>query len=264
MTGYGGQGVGRGREAGMMDMLGRMREAAFGNAPSVLDTMMAYSKRQQEFPNTQEGVAARLNDPMMRQLGGAIASNFGMAGPIKAAKYARLGSMDEIRQALQAAMDAGEQPFVRYSSSIDKDMKRGFSNNYSTKTRESGLSALTIDKDTLGDDIALRKFLGSYDHFGPNGYLVTGKRVGTGGDNEPTIEIGKVLGLIDRQKMGPVLKRGVVELDELDRQNAYLQAQRDKDPLMKDYYERELAAYPQRKAEIMRRWSMPEDPRGSR
>lgn len=81
-----------------------------------------------------------------------------------------------------------DQPglYVRWSASIRMDMRRGYSLRYGREP-ERGLSACALDPDW--PDWALLRQLQEYRRLcGGHCWLITGRVVGTGGDNEPLLQ----------------------------------------------------------------------------
>jgi hypothetical protein len=109
-------------------------------------------------------------------------------------------SLDQIR-------NADGKIYVRWSKSIALDNKRGYSLRAGTG-REAGLSACEIGKDWDNDRI-LRQ-MAEYSFTGGSCWIITGREVGRGGDNEPLLVdvqcIGKVSDSLRRDAEIALLK----------------------------------------------------------
>lgn len=82
--------------------------------------------------------------------------------------------------------------YVRWSQSIDKDQKRGYSLAYGTSA-EAGLSCCEIDR--CAEDWRIVRQLTEYKYIcGGTCWIITGDVVGTGEDNEPLLANVEVLG----------------------------------------------------------------------
>lgn len=82
--------------------------------------------------------------------------------------------------------------FVRWSKSIAKDTKRGYSLAYGTSA-EAGLSCVELDK--KGDDYKIIRQLTEYKYIcSGTCWIITGEVVGTGEDNEPLLANVEVIG----------------------------------------------------------------------
>lgn len=82
--------------------------------------------------------------------------------------------------------------YVRWSKSIDMDIKRGYSLRFGTQA-EAGLSVCEIDK--TWEDWRIIRQLQEYRFTGaPNCWIITGRETGRGGDNEPLLSNIEVIG----------------------------------------------------------------------
>jgi len=104
--------------------------------------------------------------------------------------YKTIKSLDQIR-------NIEGRVYVRWSKSIAKDKKRGYSLAYGT-TPESGLSCGEITKDAEGwegADWRLIEQLTEYKYLcGGTCWIITGDEIGTGEDNEPLLTNVEVIG----------------------------------------------------------------------
>ena len=82
--------------------------------------------------------------------------------------------------------------FVRWSQSVAKDQKRGYSLAYGTSA-EAGLSCCELDKG--GEDYKIIRQLTEYKYIcGGHCWIITGDVVGSGSDNEPLLANIEVIG----------------------------------------------------------------------
>jgi hypothetical protein len=85
--------------------------------------------------------------------------------------------------------------YVRWSKSIALDAKRGYSLRYGTQA-EAGISACEINKSW--EDWRILRQLQEYCFLGGSCWIVTGRKVGKGGDNEPLLKNIRCLGKVSR------------------------------------------------------------------
>jgi SPP1 gp7 family putative phage head morphogenesis protein len=104
----------------------------------------------------------------------------------------KIKSVDEIRE---LADKVGKPIYVRWSANPAADLKRGYSLRHGTAA-EAGLSAVEIDP-TWPEWRIIRQ-LGEYQFLGGRLWIVTGRQVGLGGDNEPVLRDVKYIAEIDR------------------------------------------------------------------
>jgi len=104
--------------------------------------------------------------------------------------YKNIKSLDQIK-------NTEGKVYVRWSKSIAKDKKRGYSLAYGTSA-EAGLSCCEITKDGEGwysEDWRLIQQLTEYKYIcGGTCWIITGDEVGTGEDNEPLLKNVEVIG----------------------------------------------------------------------
>lgn len=92
-------------------------------------------------------------------------------------------SLDQIRK-------TGARIYVRWSRSLTRDQKRGYSLRCGTQA-ERGLSACEIDP--TWEDWRILRQLGEYRFCGGNCWIITGDEVGKGADNEPLLRNVKLI-----------------------------------------------------------------------
>lgn len=104
--------------------------------------------------------------------------------------YKTIKSLDQIK-------NIEGKVYVRWSKSIAKDKKRGYSLAYGTSA-EAGLSCCEITKEAEGwegEDWRLIRQLTEYKWIcGGTCWIITGEVVGTGEDNEPLLANVEVIG----------------------------------------------------------------------
>jgi SPP1 gp7 family putative phage head morphogenesis protein len=104
----------------------------------------------------------------------------------------KIKSVDEIRE---LADKVGKPIYVRWSANPAADLKRGYSLRHGTAA-ETGLSAVEIDP-TWPEWRIIRQ-LGEYQFLSGRPWIVTGRQVGLGGDNEPVLRDVKYIAEINR------------------------------------------------------------------
>ena len=86
-----------------------------------------------------------------------------------------------------------EKIYVRWSESIDLDKERGYSLRYGS-SKEAGLSACEIDR-TWADWRIIRQ-IEEYIFCGGSCWIIAGREVGLGGDNEPLLADVELVGKV--------------------------------------------------------------------
>ena len=101
--------------------------------------------------------------------------------------------------------------FVRWSNSIEQDIERGYSLRYGTQP-EMGLSSNDLDKSW--PDWRILRAIREYQFTrAENCWLITGRVVGRGGDNEPLLADVEVIGRVDESLLAVNWKRMKMEED---------------------------------------------------
>jgi len=102
-----------------------------------------------------------------------------------------------------AELAADRTVYVRYSRSIARDIKRGYSLDHSQMSREPGLSAVDIRPEDFAEEGWLARLLVSYGHLrydGARAYVLTGEVAGKDSDGCTCLDAStiEVLGVLDR------------------------------------------------------------------
>lgn len=145
--------------------------------------------------------------------------------------YKKIKTLSQIRES------STNPVYVRWSQSIAKDIKRGYSLAYGA-TRETGLSCCKIE--TYWDDWRILRQLMEYQFCGGYCWLITGDEAGAGQDNEPLLRNVKAVGKIQ----GNLLKTDwrKMELDDdIDRLEEALSSGRMTDKIAIQIFEKDSA-----------------------
>lgn len=97
-------------------------------------------------------------------------------------------------------MAATQALYIRWTSDINGDIRRGHSRNHQTGALESGLSVNPLRNDVLSGASFVAGQILEYQYLsigtGARAYLLTGDVAGRGSDNEPVISSAQVIGEI--------------------------------------------------------------------
>ena len=92
--------------------------------------------------------------------------------------------------------------FVRWSSDIAGDVRRGYSRNHQTGAQEAGLSVNPLTSDTFSGPAYIAQQIREYVYLaigtGARPYVLTGEIAGYGADGEPVIVDAAIVGEISQ------------------------------------------------------------------
>ncbi len=84
-----------------------------------------------------------------------------------------------------------QKAYIRWSNSIAKDIKRGYSLDHSNYSRHAGLSAQNVRSD---DPELLARMVPEYRYTGAaHCWIISGRRNGTDSDNAPTVDAESIV-----------------------------------------------------------------------
>lgn len=90
--------------------------------------------------------------------------------------------------------------YVRWSSDIAGDLRRGYSLNHQTGQREAGLSVNPLQSDLFAGAAYIAQQLAEYQYLalgtGARPYILAGAAAGQGADNEPVIAEAELVGAV--------------------------------------------------------------------